>query len=98
MFFKQLARTGLFQRLVNLNNARNVESIETIHTTATVSHINRMRDRKEMLKTVTERDDGAQGERTAIVEKRYYFHALRIFTALKSIFRNVHRNISSEIG
>lgn len=71
MFLKQIARPGLFQRLVNLTNVRYVEPVKTLHTTVAVSQINRMKDRKQMMRSVTERDDGTQGEKTFLVDKRY---------------------------
>lgn len=71
MFFNKLARPGIFQQFTRLATIKHVEPIQSIHTTAAVSLINRMKDRKSLRRAMPERDDGAQGSTSMMVEKRY---------------------------
>lgn len=71
MFLRQIARPGIFQRLANLATIKNVESLQPIHTSAAVFLVNRMKDRKSLIRTMPVRDDGSQGERGLVFTKKY---------------------------
>lgn len=68
MFLRQVIRPGLFQRLAN---QQNIEQAKTLHTSLTAHSINRMKDRRTMIRSMPKRDEGIDGITSTTISKRY---------------------------
>lgn len=70
MFLGQIIRPGLFQRVAN---QQNIEQLRTFQTSLTAQLINRMKDRRTLIRTMPKRDEGIDGVSSIAIGKRYVY-------------------------